>query len=148
MKGFLFTAVSCLLTTFIFAQNPATPTLIVKGVAIDSVSKELLGYVTVALQDPKTKFPVKSNLTKNDGSFELTASASKQYQLVLVFIGYNNKIIRLPQKSGVIDMGKIKMSSSSQQLGEVSVTAVKPVIKQEVDRISYVMFRQLRRPRR
>jgi len=45
-------------------------------------------------------------------------------------------------------MGKIKMSSSSQQLGEVSVTAVKPVIKQEVDRISYVMFRQLRRPRR
>jgi len=137
MKGFLFTAVSCLLTTFIFAQNPATPTLIVKGVAIDSVSKELLGYVTVALQDPKTKFPVKSNLTKNDGSFELTASASKQYQLVLVFIGYNNKIIRLPKKSGVIDMGKIKMSSSSQQLGEVSVTAVKPVIKQEVDRISY-----------
>ena len=110
MKKLLFTAVSCLLTTFIFAQNAPTPTLIVKGIAIDSLSQEPLGYVTVALQDPKTKFPVRSNLTKDDGSFDLKAVAGKHYELVLVFVGYNNQIISLPKKNGVIDMGKIKMS--------------------------------------
>jgi len=137
MKKLLFTAVSCLLTTFIFAQSAPAPALIVKGIAIDSISQEPLGYVTVALQDPKTKFPVRSNLTRDDGNFDLKAVAGKHYELVLVFVGYNNQIISLPKKNGVIDMGKIKMSSSTQRLHDVIITAVKPVINQEVDRISY-----------
>ena len=76
---------SCLLTTFIFAQSAPAPALIVKGIAIDSISQEPLGYVTVTLQDPKTKFPVRSNLTRDDGNFDLKTVAGKHYELVLVF---------------------------------------------------------------
>lgn len=137
MKKLLITAFCCLSSVLAFAQTPAVSSLTVKGIVTDSTTKELLGYVTVALQDAKTKVAVRSNLTKDDGSFELKAPAGRQYQLVLVFVGYNNKVILLPKKFGVADMGRIKMQTSSKQLSQVTVTAVKPVIKQEVDRISY-----------
>jgi outer membrane receptor protein involved in Fe transport len=137
MKKNLIAALCCFLPALAFGQNTPAPAITVKGVVIDSTTNVPQGFVTVALQNTKTKMPVKSNLTKDDGSFELKAAAGKQYQLVLILIGYNNKIINLPKKSGVIDLGKLKMSTSSQQLMEVSVTAAKPVIKQEVDRISY-----------
>lgn len=137
MNKIILTALCCFCSALLFAQTPAATTLTVKGIAADSTTKELLGYVTVALQDIKTKMPVKSTLTKDDGSFELSAPAGRSYQLVLVFVGYNNKIIPITRKSGLVDAGRIKMKTSSRQLNQVSVTAVKPVIKQEVDRISY-----------
>ncbi len=72
-----------------------------KGSVIDSVSGKPLVYVTVALQDKKTHEPVKSVLSKEDGSFELTGSNAKKYQLVLTFTGYTSKIIQLV--NGVAD---------------------------------------------
>ena len=66
-----------------------------KGSVIDSVSGKPLVYVTVALQDKKTHDPAKSALSKEDGSFEITASNDKKYQLVLTFTGYSSKIIQL-----------------------------------------------------
>jgi len=136
MKKILLAAVCCLLSALAFGQNSPS-SITIKGIVVDSVTNAPQGYVTVAVQNAKTKLPVTSNLSKDDGTFELKAAGGKQYQLVLIFIGYNNKIINLPKKSGLVDMGKIRMKPSLQQLREVSVTAAKPVIKQEVDRISY-----------
>jgi hypothetical protein len=135
MKQFLLTMLCCYFSTFALAQS-ASQTITVKGVVIDSVSKLPVSYVTVALQDAKTKIPVKSILTKDDGSFEIKAAAWRKYQLVLVFIGYKTKVLPVIGK-GVINMGKIKLQTSNNQLAEVSITTTKPVIKQEVDRISY-----------
>jgi outer membrane receptor protein involved in Fe transport len=136
MKSGLLTLVCCFFALFTLAQSPPG-NVIIKGVVIDSATAKSMDYVTVALQDAKTKTPVKSALSKGDGSFEITAPGSKAYNLVLAFMGYANKTIRLDSTKNTIDMGKILFSSSAKQLDEVSVTAVKPVMKQEVDRISY-----------
>jgi outer membrane receptor protein involved in Fe transport len=136
MKAFLFLLLFVSISFFSIAQN-APINLSVKGIAIDSVSKQPLGYVTVALQDAKTNAPVKSNLTKDDGSFELKAPAGKPYTLVLAFVGYQSKIIPITTTTSTIDVGKIVMQASTSQLKDVVITAVKPLMTQEVDRISY-----------
>jgi len=109
----------------------------VKGMVIDSATQGPLGYATVALQDAATKTSVKATLSKNDGSFLLTVPAGKTYQLVLAFIGYNSKVLPVAVTDSTVDMGRIMLSASSNQLATVSVSAVKPLIKQEVDRLSY-----------
>ncbi|RVU01618.1 TonB-dependent receptor [Mucilaginibacter limnophilus] len=135
MKQLLLTAVCCLFTTYLFAQTPQN-NITITGVVIDSASDKPLDFVTVALQDAKTKSPVKSTLTKGDGSFTVNAPRG-QYQLVLAFIGYSNKVINLDSTKTTTDLGKIIFSASSKQLNEVQVTGVRPVMKQEVDRLSY-----------
>ena len=136
MKAFLFLLFFVSISFLSIAQN-APINLTVKGIAIDSVSKQPLGYVTVALQDTKTNTPVKSNLTKDDGSFELKAPAGKAYTLVLAFVGYQSKVLPIAGANNAIDVGKIMMQASTSQLKDVVITAVKPLMTQEVDRISY-----------
>ncbi len=115
----------------------AQSTQSIKGVILDSLKKQPLGYVTVALRHTKTNLPVKSTLSKDNGSFEFTGLPMKSYQLVLASVGFKNKVIDIDSTKKVINLGEIQMSVSTNSLGEVSVTAVRPIIKQEVDRIAY-----------
>jgi len=136
MKALLFLLIFISISFLSIAQNVPI-NLTVKGIATDSLSKQPLGYVTVALQDAKTNTPVKSNLTKDDGSFELKAPAGKSYNLVLAFVGYQSKILPVTTTNNTINVGKIVMQASTNQLKDVVITAVKPLMTQEVDRISY-----------
>jgi hypothetical protein len=119
----------------LFAQQ-STPKLTVKGLLIDSATNQPLGFATVILKDRNTGKPVKSMLTKEDGSFELTVPQS-QYILAFVYMGYLPKTIAVPIGKVVADMGKITLASSSHQLNEVAVTADKPILTKEIDRISF-----------
>jgi hypothetical protein len=136
MKKLLLTAIGCYFFALTFAQT--TPqSIVVKGVVIDSAIMQPMGYVTVGIQTITTKAPVKSNLTKDDGTFELKA-ANGNYELVLAFVGYQTKVLPVTAgKDGIANFGKIYLESSSKQLKGVNITAVKPLMKQEVDRITY-----------
>ena len=136
MKKLLLITLVALCSITAFGQT--TPqTITVRGVVTDSVTKQSISYVTAALQDIKTKLSVRSTLTKEDGSFELTAPAGKDYQLAIIFIGYKDKIITIPVNKSIVDLDKLVLSPSNKQLSDVSITAQKPLMKQEVDRLSY-----------
>ncbi len=124
----------CIFVSYL-AQAQTTKPITIKGIVADSLKKDLLSYVTITLQDAATNTQIKSVLTKEDGSFQLSAPNDKTYTIVAAFVGYRNKTIKVDNTNP--DLGKIELSSTTKQLGEVSVTAVKPIIKQEVDRISY-----------
>jgi hypothetical protein len=134
MRSILLTALCCYFSTLAIAQNNAQ-TISIKGAVIDSANNQSMGYVTVALQDASTKQPVTSNLTKDDGSFELKAKPGN-YELVLAFVGYNTRVLPINGK-GLINMGKVLLKSSTQQLKAVIISASKPLMKQEVDRLTY-----------
>ena len=121
----------------VFAQNAPQQTITITGSVADSASNRPMGLVTVALQDPQTHVPVKSGLTKDDGSFSLKATAGKKYQLALVFVGYSNKVLPVNSSATDINLGSLLLSPVSGQLKEVSITAARPLMKQEVDRITY-----------
>jgi outer membrane receptor protein involved in Fe transport len=137
MRKILLAVFCCILSTLVFGQGAPASTVTIKGIVIDSANNAPQGFVRVDLQDAKTKAPVRSNLTKDNGGFELVAPANGTYQLVVVFIGYKNKIIDIKGKGPVIDLGKIKLQASTKQLAEIAVTAVKPLMEQQVDRIAY-----------
>lgn len=133
MKTFLLAFIFCLcLSTTALAQN-TTPAITIQGTVVDSAGNKPMGYVTVALQNSKTHAGVKSGLTKDDGSFTFNAPANT-YEVAFVFVGYKSKIVPVPQNGSI---GKIQLSASTNALKEVSITAAKPLMKQEVDRITY-----------
>jgi len=134
MKKLILIFFTIFFSVSVFGQTQKT--LTVKGTITDSVTNQPIGYATVALQNAKTQASVKSTLAKDDGYFELTVPAGK-YQLVLANMGYKNKQVTLKDTVLVIDMGKIVLSPSTNQLDAVTITGVKPLMKQEVDRLSY-----------
>src|SRR5882762_278775 len=136
MKRLLLMALCCFLSAIVLAQ-PSPKTLTVKGTAIDSVTNKPLGYVTVALQDAATKQSVRGGLTKDDGTFELKTVQGKTYQLTLASVGYRTKVVKVTGDNEVINIGNIILSPAKNQLKEISITAVRPIVKQEIDRISY-----------
>jgi hypothetical protein len=122
---------------FMGKAQPVHPKIVVRGIAVDSISNKPLAFVTVALQDKKTGLAIKSVLSKEDGSFEISASGDKTYQLVLAYTGYGNKIISVARDEPVVETGRIFLSRTGNQLKEVTVTAVRPVMKREIDGITY-----------
>ncbi len=125
LNGMSFTA---------FAQTDT-----VKGVVVDSVTRSPQAYISVSLTDTATKQPVKGIQSSANGSFELKDVPSGAYQLKISAIGYKTRTIdvRVSLAQPVVDLGNIGLSPLATQLKEVSVTAAKQVVKQEVDRLIY-----------
>jgi outer membrane receptor protein involved in Fe transport len=127
-----------LISINLFAQQTADK-LLVKGIVIDSVTNKPLDYTTVALTDLKTSQAIKSMLTKTDGTFEFTPPANGHYVIALVYIGYRSKLIPLSVPAGntLIYLGKILMQPASGELKEVAIVGAKPLLKREIDRVSF-----------
>lgn len=131
-----FLTVLCI-TVHSSAQTTTPSNATIKGSVIDSATNQPLGYVTVALVDAATNQPVKSTFSKDDGSFTLSGLAEKGYKLALVNVGYAGKTIPLAEWKGVKDVGRLFIAPVSGQLKEVTVAAVRPLMKREVDRIAF-----------
>lgn len=111
----------------------------IKGVVRDSVSGEKLDFITVNLMLDNNNV-AKVDYTKEDGSFAFTGLKSQKYQVVVVGVGYKNKFIDADLTHSVkkiIDLGSINLAQEAIGLKEVTVSATKQIVKQEVDRISY-----------
>jgi outer membrane receptor protein involved in Fe transport len=135
MKALLLTT----LLSWILCQSRAqsnTSYIQLTGTVVDSSTSKPLAFATLVLQNSGTKKPVKNFLSKDDGSFEISVKDSLDYILVLAFTGYTNKSIPIGHGQSV-NLGSIPLKPSGKQLDEVSVVAIRPVIKRNLDGISY-----------
>ena len=135
MKTLSLIALLCLILSSSWAQSN-NGSFHLNGTVVDSVSGKPLAYATIVLQNSKTKSPVKNFISKDDGSFELTGVDSLDYLLIFAFTGYDNKTISISRGQSAV-LGMISMKLSDKLLNEVSVVAVKPVIKRDLDGIKY-----------
>ncbi len=132
---FLLLCSMCIYT--VNAQAPIE-TSTIKGIVIDSATKKGQDYITAALKKENTT--IKTALSKADGSFQIEKVASGNYTLVIVAMGFNSKSIPVVIKEAkTYDLGRITVTGTSKDLAEVNVTAARPIIKQEIDRITYDM---------
>ncbi|MFC5046467.1 SusC/RagA family TonB-linked outer membrane protein [Aquimarina hainanensis] len=77
-------------------------------------------------------------VTDFDGNFEITGLKSGQYQLVISYIGFEEKMITVVLKTNEIkELQEIKLVPSEEALDEVVVTALG--IKKEKKRIGYAV---------
>ncbi len=137
MKPFLLLLL-CSFSFSLFAQTMTEPAYEIKGITADSATKKTLDYTTVGLKTEKN-IPVKSVLTKTDGSFLFSGIKAGKYLVSVISVGYQTKTIKVDLGDGAKtrDLGIIFIPTKTNQLKEVVVMADKPIIKQEVDRISY-----------
>jgi hypothetical protein len=135
MKSILLTVFIFCLPGSIWAQTNHQ-TIHLKGIVVDSATGKALAYATLVLQNAKTRTPIKNFISGEDGSFDIMTSDNLDYQLVVAFTGYENKIIPVSHnQSG--ELGQISLQLSGKQLLGVSVVAVKPVIRRSLDGITY-----------
>ena len=136
MKTLLLSTLSLCIVCTVLAQTSKS-NLSIKGVVADSITGKPLAYVTVALQDVKTRLSVKSVVSREDGSFEISAPAGKSYQLLVDFAGYGEKSIPVEENATTLNLGTVVLATSTKQLNEVTVVAQKPLIKRDIDAITY-----------
>ncbi len=108
-----------------------------KGKVIDSDNNTPIEYVTVNLHDDSATV-AKSTLTKTDGTFEFTDLPLGKYTVSFTAVGYGGVEVpvELTDAATGSDLGDITLSAS-QELDEVVVTAARPIVKQDIDRLTY-----------
>lgn len=121
-----------------FAQNKSY-LINISGIVIDSLSGHSVDYLTVSLRDSGNTI-LQTEYTKDGGKFGFRNLAPSKFTIIITGVGYRSKILGagLTGTAGkILDLGKIVMVNTNENLAEVNVTAVKPLIKQEIDRITY-----------
>lgn len=117
-----------------------TSNFVIKGQVVDSLTNETVPYVTlnIALATaPQT--PVKLLACDEDGKFESTLNVAGNYVMSLQSIGKTpaTRTFTISANTKTVDLGKVYMSEDNQRLGEVTVTAQKPLVKIDMDKITY-----------
>jgi len=110
----------------------------IKGLVTDSLSGPLPSS-TVMLLNPKDSSLVNFGVSDVKGSFEIKNVNKGEYLLKITFVGYSNymKRITTPAEAGVIDMGRIKMLSRSEELDAVVVMGEKNPVTVKKDTIEF-----------
>ena len=133
MKKFILTFVMWLTTLMMSAQTT------VKGVLMDQTLNEGEPYATVrVMKSGSHDKPVASFLTDVDGHFSREVNGKGKYDLVFSSIGKEElrKSVELTG-SGVLDLGTLYIKESATALKGIEVVAQKPLVKMEVDKMSY-----------
>ena len=136
MKGIRL-LVLAVLSVFMLTVSGQTTT--VKGVLKDSTLNEPEPYATVRVysQGNKTK-PTAMFLTKDDGSFSQAIAGKGLFNIVFSSVGKEDKSVKVQLGSqSTIDLGTVLIKESSTSLQGVEIIAQKPLVKMEVDKMSY-----------
>ncbi|MCR4854432.1 MAG: TonB-dependent receptor [Prevotella sp.] len=131
---FLFVALLTVLTSAVMAQ-----TTTVKGVLVDRITGEGEPFATVRIfNQGKTDKAVSMFLTGDEGQFSQDVNGRGQFDIVFSSVGKEDQrqTITLGEQP-VLDLDTIYISDSSTQLGAVEVVAQKPLVKMEVDKMTY-----------
>ena len=134
MKLFQILVLFCVISMSMTAQN-----VTVKGKLVSADDKAGLPYVTISVaRESNPANIVKRLATQENGTFS-TALTPGKYIFIFHFVGMNGlkKLVEVSTSQNPLDLGEIAMDESSIELEEVSVTAQKPLVKVEIDKLTY-----------
>ena len=137
----LLTFLSLLISSLAFSQSSPLINVQIKGVVTDSLTNETVPYATVKLlgkANPRS--PLKAVAADDNGNFQFSMNKKGEYLLTVEYIG--KKTLVKPVVVGdakIVDLGTIYMSDNENALSEVVVSAQKPLVKVDLDKIVYSM---------
>jgi len=111
----------------------------VSGTVIDSLTQNPVEFANVALVTPGSNTPIDGTICDEKGEFSLSKIAVGDYQLLISFIGFETKIVKLTidDKNEDVNVGRIIISPTPQVLEAVTVEGQKALIEERVDRTVY-----------
>jgi len=111
----------------------------IKGKLVSADDQNPLPYATISIsRETAPANSIKKLATREDGSFSTTLTPGK-YIVTFHFVGMNDVIkpVEVTASQNPLDMGVISMTESAIQLDELSVTAQRPLVKVEIDKLTY-----------
>lgn len=126
-------------TLLIMAGNMIGQTTTVKGVLTDKSSGESEPFATVRVFNAgKTEKPVAMFLTDEEGRFSHEVKGKGKFDIVFSCIGKEDlkQTIELGEQD-MLDMGTLYIMQNENLLKGVEIVAQKPLVKMEVDKMSY-----------
>lgn len=129
-----------ILLIFTFSVQAQSGSFLIKGQVVDSLTNETVPYATlsIALATQPSK-PIKLLACDIDGRFEAPLNQAGNYIITLQSIGKKTGLKAFALKPGnkTLNLGQLLMQEDSQHLGNVTVTAQKPLVKVEIDKLTY-----------
>jgi hypothetical protein len=134
MKKVIFTIMMSCIAMLAMAQKT-----VITGVLVDSTLQEAEPYATVRIfKVGKQQKPAAMGLTDLEGRFRQEVNGSGKYIVQLSSVGKHDAIRQITLgKEQTIDLGTILISEDAQMLKGVEIIAQKPLVKMEVDKMSY-----------
>lgn len=126
-------------SSLVAAQN-AAPLFQIKGVLLDSLTREGEPYATIKIV--KKEAParaLKMLVTDMKGKFQEKVPGTGNFVMTISSIGRNTIVKDFAVKAGekVVDFGTLYITDASNELGQVEVVAQKPLVKADIDKIEY-----------
>ncbi len=111
----------------------------VKGKVLDKLSDETMSYVNVVVYKQNSTKPYKSAMTDEKGNFRINDITYGNYTVQLTFVGYKTitRGFSITQDKKSVSFKNFYLTSETQSLEEVTVTAQRPAMRLEVDRKSF-----------
>ena len=143
MKKILFLFLLAVLSRVaVEAQVRASDTYAISGQVIDSLSNEPVAFVTigVSLAQAATQY-ISAAATDDNGKFVVQLKAPGNYLLTIQSVGFTTltKPFEVSESNKTVNFGKLFVQENVQALSEVTVTAQKPLVKVEIDKLIYNM---------
>lgn len=112
----------------------------VKGVLVDSLTNEGEPYATIRIVSAQNPVkPVRMAVTGLSGKFNEKLPNAGKYIITFSSVGKNpvQKDFTLSESVKTVDLGTILISEATEMLKGVEVVAQKPLVKAEVDKVTY-----------
>lgn len=134
MKQTIILVLLHLLAAFSFADS-----VTVKGKLVAEADNEALPYATISVaSEDMPANVIRKMATDETGSFTTNLSPGS-YIFTFHFVGMAETVKKaeVSESQNPLDMGVIAMSESSRLLDELSVTAQAPLVKVDIDKLTY-----------
>ncbi len=121
------------LVNLVFTQRSS-----VKGFIVDN-DHELVPFATVTLLNNLDSQLYKATTSDIEGYFEFENVLSKQYFLKISFIGFNTYTSNVftVEENSIFTFDTIRLQKNTQQLLEIEVSAIKPLIEVKPDKVLF-----------
>lgn len=122
-----------------FASTASQRQYTIIAQAVDSVGTPESFATFRIFQLPDTIRPVAGAVTGDDGMIKATVNNPGDYRMDVAGMATATLTRRftLSDTSPEVNLGKLVLSSSATELSEITVTAMKPLVTREIDRIAY-----------
>lgn len=136
----LFVCLACIASRSVSAQMPSAGVLELKGQVVDSLTNEPVSFATLRVtRDDGATEPLALLACDIDGYFSVSLPGAGSYYFHMSSIGKvpGLREVSVPALSSVWDVGKLYMKDDARTLDEVTVSAQRPLVKVDIDKLVY-----------
>ena len=112
---------------------------VVRGLLVDSLTQEGEPFATIRIfRQQKPDKPVAMTVTDMEGRFEQEVSGKGDFEILFSSVGKTSKAVPFSLRGDrTVNLDTVYISEDMQRLKGVEVVAQRPLVKMEVDKMSY-----------